>query len=364
MSRITFLIIITLLLPAAALSQQPNKDAAYPDTLVFDDGTFYMGEISDSLFNGQGKCIYPDGVIYEGSWKDGLWDGYGKVVYPDGDIYTGNFVKHKKEGKGTYFYNSGAKYEGEWKNDMFNGEGRLVFEDGGIYEGEWKNDRKHGLGRLTEHDGKKHIGYFFEDEFLGFPSDTYILDNVELTDDLREWGFRNVSVSTDPIASIGLTYGTGNIATVGLCLDYSNQIFFGFSIGLNIDRPIKGINFNPPPYNAYANDKFAEGSFISTLFECDMGIMLEPLSIGVSGGIGLSNRYNKCQANAAPELYEGKGLKAGDSYYNVQSDDVKFVYRGYLKRVITVKEKPRAKVSLGYGYPDGLFVGLGFYCKN
>ena len=87
------------------------------------------------------------------------------------------------------------KYEGEWKNDMFNGEGRLVFEDGGIYEGEWKNDRKHGLGRLTDHDGKKHIGYFFEDEFLGFPSDTYILDNVELTDDLREWGFRNVSIS-------------------------------------------------------------------------------------------------------------------------------------------------------------------------
>ena len=55
------------------------------DTLRFDDGSWYVGGITDSLFNGTGTMKYSDGTIYSGEWKNGLWDGTGTLRFPDGD---------------------------------------------------------------------------------------------------------------------------------------------------------------------------------------------------------------------------------------------------------------------------------------
>ena len=67
------------------------------DTIFFDDGSWYLGQVSDSLFNGYGKMVYPDSTVYEGEWKDGLWDGNGEIFYSDGDHYKGDFREHELE---------------------------------------------------------------------------------------------------------------------------------------------------------------------------------------------------------------------------------------------------------------------------
>ena len=188
--------VITVCLFASLTVTANNSNDSIPiDTLLLDDGSLYMGQLSDSLFNGHGLCIYGDGTVYEGDWKDGLWNGQGTLIYPDGDIYKGSFRNHAKEGNGTYIYNSGARYDGEWKDDRFNGKGKLLFEDGGVYDGEWKDDMKHGYGKLiSPENGRSITGYFYYDEYLGMPFDTDIDADSTLTDELKEWGFKQEAV--------------------------------------------------------------------------------------------------------------------------------------------------------------------------
>ena len=61
----------------------------FNDTILFEDGSLYTGQLSDSVFNGNGKMIYSDNTIYNGEWKNGMWDGKGELHFPDGDFYQG-----------------------------------------------------------------------------------------------------------------------------------------------------------------------------------------------------------------------------------------------------------------------------------
>ena len=167
--------VILSILSVIALTAQAftAKDSIIiADTIWFDDGAWYCGEISDSLFNGYGKMTYADSTVYEGDWKQGLWDGNGDLFYPDGDFYSGEFKEHEFSGYGTYIYSDGAKYEGYWENGMFNGNGTMSYADGSIYAGEWKDDRKHGLGVLYDsRTGMLLKGNFYMDMFTGSSQD-------------------------------------------------------------------------------------------------------------------------------------------------------------------------------------------------
>ena len=79
--RRTFTILLVLLFCISNAVAQNTES----DTLRFDDGSWYVGGIADSLFNGQGTMKYSDGTIYSGEWKDGLWNGKGNLRFPDGD---------------------------------------------------------------------------------------------------------------------------------------------------------------------------------------------------------------------------------------------------------------------------------------
>ena len=75
---------ILSLLAIEAYAGTEHDSFSAPDTIFFEDGSWYYGEIRDSLFNGQGVMFYADSTVYKGSWKDGLWDGDGELYYPDG----------------------------------------------------------------------------------------------------------------------------------------------------------------------------------------------------------------------------------------------------------------------------------------
>lgn len=137
------LILLTLII-VCQLSTRAEEN----DTLFFDNGSWYAGQIEDSLFNGFGVMRYPDETLYSGQWKDGLWHGIGELFFPDGDKYSGEFSNHTIEGEGEYFYYNGAKYQGGWRNNMFNGAGTMYYTDGGYYAGNWQDDKRHGYGLL------------------------------------------------------------------------------------------------------------------------------------------------------------------------------------------------------------------------
>lgn len=334
---------------------QIQPDSIPSDTILLEDGSLYMGQISDSLFNGHGMCIYVDGTVYDGEWKDGLWEGYGTLVYPDGDIYKGEFHEHRKEGLGTYIYGSGARYDGEWKDDRFNGKGKLLFEDGGLYDGAWKDDMKHGYGKLTNSYGNI-TGYFYRDEYLGMPFDTYIDIDSTLTDELKEWGFKNEPDSLPADFSVGMSLSMEKIATLSLWFEIAEHFYFGFSAGLNVNPPTHGKN-GAFVWDAVPHDVYLEGEYVWTIYTVEAGVKWNKLSLGGGAGIGFRRKYQNCKANDNTMDYGS--IKYGDAYHSTYSADDSFVYRVYARYPVYIKNRPKALAYLGYGNSEGLFIGLG-----
>lgn len=56
--------------------------------------------------------------------------GHGKLVYDDGSYYIGQWCLGKMNGLGILYYSNGQKaYEGSWKENKFNGQGLIYNEN-------------------------------------------------------------------------------------------------------------------------------------------------------------------------------------------------------------------------------------------
>jgi len=62
------------------------------------------------------------------------------LVWPDGTRYVGGVKEGKREGKGTIFWQDGTRFVGRFENDMRNGPGTMTLPDGTVYTGLFKND--------------------------------------------------------------------------------------------------------------------------------------------------------------------------------------------------------------------------------
>ena len=358
MSLRRFIVTTVLLACSTAYAFSASIPTEKADTVLLDDGSLYMGQIADSLFNGHGICIYADGTVYEGDWKDGMWDGKGTLVYPDGDVYKGEFKKHIKEGKGTYIYNTGARYDGDWKDDKFNGTGTLHFEDGGVYLGAFKDDLKHGYGQLISSNGRTTTGYFYYDDYLGMPSDTDISSDEKLTPELIEWGFRKMPFSARPETSFGLSYGNSGMAAVTMWVDYKYNYFWGMTLGYNVAPPTRGTN-SGIGWQIYNDDVHMSGVYTAFTYLFDSGFRIGDLALGGAIGAGLEREYVNCRANGDPDRYKGSSVKYGSAYYKVVYRGERITYRCYLRYAIHINEEPKAFIYLGYGKSDKMFFGLG-----
>ncbi|HMW38566.1 MAG: caspase family protein [Saprospiraceae bacterium] len=65
--------------------------------------------------------------------------GKGSLVYADGSRYVGEFVNGEPKGKGICYYANGDRYEGFWDNHAPNGEGVMFFKSGLIYGAIWEH---------------------------------------------------------------------------------------------------------------------------------------------------------------------------------------------------------------------------------
>lgn len=95
---------------------------------------------------------------YRGQMSSSLYHGNGQLITMSGDQYTGTFTSGQKSGSGTLTYAaSGNTYTGDWLSDLPHGQGTYTeFSSGNVFEGGWKDGRKHGAfvlrGTVTEED--------------------------------------------------------------------------------------------------------------------------------------------------------------------------------------------------------------------
>lgn len=63
------------------------------------------------------------------------------LIWPDGTRYVGGVENGKRSGKGTIFWQDGSRFVGTFKNDMRNGPGSMILKDGTVYNGYFRDDR-------------------------------------------------------------------------------------------------------------------------------------------------------------------------------------------------------------------------------
>lgn len=101
------------------------------------------------------KEYWPDGTYYIGDFKDGLYDGYGHLYFTSDRYYCGDFLKGEFHGQGIFYH--GKEYvKGEFKQHHIDGYAEAFFKNGS-YKGYWQKNRFHGEG----------IFQYFDDIFEG-----------------------------------------------------------------------------------------------------------------------------------------------------------------------------------------------------
>ncbi|MFT4631775.1 MAG: hypothetical protein ACI8PP_002873 [Candidatus Pseudothioglobus sp.] len=79
--------------PASTIDPSIDPSAvSNTKTLVWPDGTRYVGAVSDGKRSGKGTIFWQDGTRFVGTFKDDLRNGPGTMILPDGTVYTGYFT--------------------------------------------------------------------------------------------------------------------------------------------------------------------------------------------------------------------------------------------------------------------------------
>jgi hypothetical protein len=68
-----------------------------------------------------GTLQQKDGTTYVGEFRNGLFDGKGTLSWKDGDAYTGDFKNGVREGAGTVTLSKVAKVSGRWSGGRYLG---------------------------------------------------------------------------------------------------------------------------------------------------------------------------------------------------------------------------------------------------
>ena len=366
------LLILSLLLPCALCIHAQTHN----DSICFEDGSVYIGQIADSLFNGRGKMVYADRTIYEGEWKDGLWNGKGELLYPDGDSYSGEFREHKFNGYGTYIYADSSRYEGYWENGMSNGAGTMNYANGSTYTGKWENDMKEGPGVYYDaNDNTLYKGYFHNDYYLTSNYDVYYdvyRGYIEEEDLLPE---QEQTESGDRfVIYTGFSCGWGQMLSAQFDIGPAQGLFGGICVGLDIASHGKGkqsyiyeyddeVGYNVMveyvKWDEYMDEVITEKTYPKIEILGEFGWRWSNITLGGSAGISIDKTYRNCRGG------QGSPFGSNEFYYREKASGCGFSYRLFsdilLKRFYAPHLPDLANISfrVGYGNCDGLFMGLG-----
>ena len=158
--------------------------------VIYEDGSYYEGEIKNDLRHGKGTFVFSKGGFYKGEWQNGKMEGFGILYYSSGKVaYEGEWLDDAFEGRGTIFNEITGDLEGEQVNyEDFNAvENDKLWNS---YSGEFKMYQKNGVGTLRFRTGEKLIGSFKNDKIDGncafYKKDGSVLQGVWADDKLVE----------------------------------------------------------------------------------------------------------------------------------------------------------------------------------
>lgn len=138
-------------------------------------GSYYFGNWSSGLMNGQGVYIAsdyetvencPGCKYYVGEWAQGIKSGEGSCYDASGKlIYYGNFDNDAPTDAypmtGYYDYRficypmgDGSYYFGEVQNDIPEGKGMQIWTNGELWYGDWEGGKKDGMGVALPYRGE------------------------------------------------------------------------------------------------------------------------------------------------------------------------------------------------------------------
>ena len=376
MSRKHALIVSIMLLNVlSARALAPADDVIDSDTILFEDGSWYVGHVADSLFNGYGKMVYADSTVYEGEWKDGLWNGKGKLSFPDGDSYDGNFLEHEFSGYGVYLYSDGAKYDGYWANGMFNGAGTMNYADGSTYTGSWKDDMKDGLGFLyDEQAGILYKGYFENDRYISSVSSNSgnIYDKFGASPDFDGFFYEpprrpDTLFHSKGDMMVGFSVGTGHM--VSLQFDYyvTDRFFAGAKIGLDPAEHTVGVSsetvddetgekYSLVGWNSYMDEIMSQKEYTNFRLSGECGLSWGWFSLGMNLGVGLRHTVRNCKSLEHNDSY----FEPGTLYYRDRITGAKLDWGIFTDIVLSrsIQRIHSCGLRAGYGSLDGFFLGM------
>ena len=81
-----------------------------PATMIFKDGSIYVGSMKDNEFQGQMSDVL---------FREIYFDGKGIMTQTNGDVYNGDWKLGKRHGKGKMTLANGEICAGEWEYDNF-----------------------------------------------------------------------------------------------------------------------------------------------------------------------------------------------------------------------------------------------------
>jgi len=91
MKNVYFLLLFTIIAPLAAAEVESTDPEIVNQTLVWPDGTRYVGGVRDGKRWGKGTIFWQDGTRFVGSFANDLRNGPGTMILPDGTVYNGFF---------------------------------------------------------------------------------------------------------------------------------------------------------------------------------------------------------------------------------------------------------------------------------
>lgn len=128
-------------------------------TVVYEDGSSYVGFICEEKREVVGVRYYKNGTRYLGEWRANSRAGWGTLLNDkSGFRYAGEWREDRRNGYGLE-QTFTSTYEGQFKHDKKEGFGVLV-EGGSRLEISWKNDKKHGKGKVIQANGDEIDVYY------------------------------------------------------------------------------------------------------------------------------------------------------------------------------------------------------------
>lgn len=166
------------------ISENPVFYGAINNRKVYEfEGDYFVGDLENGLYEGQGVLLKSNGELYLGEFKKGKPDGALNFYRGTNLRYSGTWREGKYHDYGTQYLNDGAVKEGVWKNGEitqqekvklnFNqgeyygfvknnkpdGEGELITRNKDTIFGEWKNGKLDGYAEVLTED------YYVEGEW-------------------------------------------------------------------------------------------------------------------------------------------------------------------------------------------------------